>query len=538
MKMKLRNLMSLCLALMLVLSGLGAVQAESAPFEITVYNGPEPSSLDPSTLHANDLIDLIAHMFEGITKISPNGGTELAQAASYTVSEDQLTWTFTLRDDIFWSDGVPVKAQDFVYSWRRLVSGPYDFNYFLDMLENAVAIQDGQDPATLGVEAPDDKTLVLKLIAPCPYLFDVLAFADLVPLRKDIITQYGDEWCLDPATYISNGAYTLKEWINQDHLTMVANDLYYDRANLGPDIINWLLLDNDTTALASFESGELIYAANFPTDETARLASMGVLNIDSLAGTYYVLLNQHPEKGPEVLKDLRVRQALSLAIDREYLVESVTKTGEVAADAWIPEGFLEADGSDYHDHTVKWWDNSAYDANVAKAQELLAEAGYANGAGFPQLSFMLNPSARNQSIAEYCSAAWKEALNIDVSIESQEWQVFLDSRDAAEYNMARSGWTVDYLDVNSLMELWLTGGGNNDAHYSNPEYDALISAAQKEADPVKRLSLYHQAEAILAADLPIIPLYFYTDSYVFDRSAYDGFYSYLAMPYFKYLTAK
>lgn len=513
---------------------------EKGEFILTVQNGSEPSALDPNEAHANDVMDKILHLYEGLAKYRTDGtGVELGQAADYTVSDDGLVYTFTLRDDIYWSDGQPVVAGDFVYSWQRLVSGGFDNSYFMDMVLNSVEIQKGEkDKSELGVKAIDDKTLEVTLKVPCAYFIEIVAAAVTCPVRQDMVEAGGDTWHADPATNVSNGAYTLSEWVNQEKIVMTANDKYYDYENLGPSQIVWLLMDDDNAILASFESGEVAYANTFPGEEIDRLKDAGVFQAVPLTGTYYMEVNCVGSGAIPELQDPKVRRALALALDRQYIVDAITKKGEVPADTFIPSGFLDADGKDYYDSTDKFWDNSTYEANCEEAKQLMADAGFPDGAGFPVISYSINNGSGHAAIAEYAQNAWKEVLNIDCSIDSQEWQVFLNTRTSGDYALARAGWTVDYMDPASLMELWMTSSGNNDVHFYNDEYDGYITAAATTDDQNARFENFHKAEAILKGELPIIPLYYYSEAFLMDESKYEGFYTYLAMPMFKYMKEK
>ncbi len=513
---------------------------EKAEFEISVQNGSEPGTLDPNALNSNDSMTTALHMFEGLAKYAKGGeGVELGQAKDYTVSDDGLVYTFNLRDDIFWTDGQPVVAGDFVYSWQRLVSGGYDNSYFIDMVKNAVEIQNGKaDKSELGVKAIDDKTLEVTLKNPCPYFIEVVAAAVTSPVRQDVIEANGEMWYDNPETYVSNGAYKLSEWSHQEKIVMVANDKYYDYANLGPSKINWMLMDDDNAILAAFESGDLAYASTFPTEELDRLKDNGMFQVAPVAGTYYVEVNAEGKGMIPELQDPKVRRALALAIDRTYITDMVTKRGEVPADTFLPAGFVDEDGKDYYDSADKFWDNSTYEANCEEAKKLMAEAGYPDGAGFPTISYTINNNTAHAAIAEYLQNVWKEVLGVDCTIDSQEFAVFLDMRSSGDYALARAGWTVDYMDPASLMELWITTSGNNDAHFYNDEYDSYISAAAHTTSQNERFENFHKAEKILEEQLPIIPLYYYSEPYLMDATKYDGFFSYLAMPMFKYTVQK
>lgn len=387
---------------------------EKAEFILTVQNGSEPSSLDPNEAHANDVMDKILHMYEGLAKYRTDGtGVELAQASDYTVSDDGLVYTFTLRDDIFWSDGQPVVAGDFVYSWQRLVSGGYDNSYFIDMVLNSVEIQKGEkDKSELGVKAIDDKTLEVTLKVPCAYFIEIVAAAVTSPLRQDMVEAGGDGWHADPTTNISNGAYKLAEWSNQEKIVMVANDQYYDYENLGPSQLVWMLMDDDNAILASFESGEVAYANTFPGEEIDRLKDAGVFQAVPLTGTYYMEINCEGDGVIPELNDPKVRRALALALDRQYIVDAITKKGEVAADTFIPSGFLDGEGKDYYDSADKFWDNSDYEANCEEAKQLLAEAGFPDGVGFPAISYSINNGSGHAAIAEYAQLDYEKGLLI------------------------------------------------------------------------------------------------------------------------------
>ncbi len=529
-----KRLLAILVALLMLVP-----MAALAEFDITVTNGSEPGMLDPNAEIGNDVIAMMNHFFESLMKIDENQMVACGQAASYDVSEDGLTYTFHLRDDIYWSDGKAVTAGDFVYSWQRLVKGAYDYTHLIEMVAGYEDYLEGVEGAELGVAAPDDKTFVVTLAYPCPYFTEICAFSATAPVRQDIIETYGESaWYMNPETYVTNGAYTMESWTNQDSIVMVKSDTYYNKAAVGPDKITWLLMDDDNTILASYEAGDVIFAGSFPTAEAARLREMGVLNSVSIAGTYYLEIEQ--EKGLDALKNPDVIRALSLVIDRNYITSTITGMGEVPANSWLPYGFLDNEGNDYHDKTEAWWstDDADYEANIAEAQALLEKAGYPNGEGFPAITYSLNTSTTHQAIAEYIQSVWSEYLGVSATLNSEEFAVLLADRSAGDYELSRAGWTVDYNDPAGLMDLWVSGNGNNDSHYSSEAYDALITASRTELDLDKRLDLYHQAEAVLAQDMPVIPIYYYTDSYLFDTTKYDGFYSYLAFPCFVYTTAK
>ena len=541
--MKMNSLKKACaMAFSLALMGSMMVPVmadEKEPLEITVVDGSEPSTLDPNEANSNDSMAKILHLYEGLMRYSPSGEeVEYGQAESYDVSEDGLTYTFHLRDGITWSDGQPVTAGDFVYSWQRLVSGGFDNSNFIDMVKNAVEIQNGSvDKSELGVEATDDKTLVVTLKNPCVYFPQIVAAAVTCPVRQDMV-ESGDQWYASADTNIGNGPFKLDEWANQDHITMVANENYFEADAVGPTKLTWSLMDDDNTILASFESGDIMYASTYPTEEYERLNDAGYVHSAALAGTYYIEVNSGEGNDNPALADPKVRRALALAIDRNYIVDTIKRTGEIAADTFIGDGFEEGDGVQFHEKANKFWDNDTYEANCEEAKQLLADAGYPNGEGFPTLKYSINNGSGHQAIAEYLQSCWSEVLGIEAQIDSQEWAVVLDMRESGDYQMARAGWTVDFFDPASLFELWNSWSGNNDAFYNSSEYDDLIAKAQNEPDPAARFEYLHQAEDVLGQDLPVIPLYYYSTTYLADSENYDGYFIYLGLPMFKYTTAK
>ena len=542
-KTTLKKALAFGLAMAMTIGGSALVaHAIDDGLEIAVQNGSEPNTIDPNEVNANDCMAMVLHMYEGLTRYRQDlAGVELAQAESVDISDDGLTWTWHLRDDIFWSDGQPVTAGDFVYSWQRLISGSFDNSNFMDMIVNAVEIRSGEkDASELGVVAEDDKTLVVTLKNTCTYFDQIVAAACTSPVRQDMV-ETGETWYTSPETNIGNGAFVMTEWVNQDYIEMVASDTYYDKEKVGPAKITWMLTDDANTTLANFEGGELMYADTYPTEEIDRMKEAGYLESTGIAGTYYIMFNE--ESGIDALMDPKVRLALSLVIDRNYIVEKISKQGEIPADAWIGPGFPEADGSDFHDNNAdKWWTIPAteeeYQANIAQAQALMEEAGYPGGENFPTIKYATNDNPNHRAIAEYLQSVWKEYLGIEMTVDVQEWAVFLEMRNKGEYELARGGWTADFLDPSSLFDLCLSTGGNNDTSYANEAYDELMYKAQVEPDAATRFGYFHEAESILKEELPFLPLYYYTAAFLADSENYEGYFNYLAFPMFRYVHAK
>ena len=456
-------------------------------FNITVNFASEPMTMDPALNSAVDGSVMANHLFEGLMKWESTGeeveGSEgtcdsakltYGQAESYdkTTNDDgTVTYTFHLRDGIKWSDGKDVTAGDFEYSWKRLVSPDTaaDYNYMLDCVVNANEIIAGEkDPSELAVKAVDDKTFEVTLTTDLPYFEELCAFPAMMPVRQDIIEANGDQWTFDPSTYISNGPYKLTEWTHNSQIVMAKNENYYDYANLGPDTITFKLMDDSNAMLSGFKSGELDYIQEAPQAELPNLIASGDMKIVDYLGTYYVCFQT--QKAP--FDNPKVREAFTLAVDRNYIVEKVTQSGQVEAGAYVPSGISDAEeGSDFRKNGGDYYDptKDAYEANCEKARQLLAEAGYPNGEGFPVVEYLYNTNDAHKAVAEALQNMWEQELGVTVTLNNQEWNAFLQTRKDGDFSIARNGWISDYNDPVSFLDMWVTGGGNNDAQYANPD---------------------------------------------------------------------
>ncbi|MHB1483263.1 MAG: peptide ABC transporter substrate-binding protein [Saccharofermentanales bacterium] len=534
-----KRVLFLLLAVVLTLSfftGCGIKKTES----INVNIGPEPESIDPANNEAVDGASLIVHAFEGIYTLDKAGLPQLGQAKKVEISADKKTYTITLRSDIKWSDGQPVKAGDFVYAWKRAIdketAAPY--GYMLDVIAGVAdyMYNDKGTVDSIGVKAIDDTTLEVKLAAPCPYFKELLAFPTYSPLRKDIVD--GNEgWATSPATYIGNGPYKLESWTHNSEMVYVKNQNYYDVKKLGPERIKFVLMDDDNAILAAFKNGEILFADSIPNDEIDALKSTPEFNKKGQLGTYFLAFQT--QKAP--FNNAKVRKALSLAIDRNFIAEKIGKAGQVPAGAFVPIGMAGKDpkkefreeGGDYYSV-----DAAKYNDNVAEAKQLLTEAGYPGGAGFPKFEYIYNTGSGHQAIAEALQDMWKTKLGVDCTLASQEWAVFTQTRQDGNYQVSRHGWLGDYNDPITFLDMWKTGGGNNDAKWSNTSYDALIDKIKSTDDRDIRYTAMHEAEDILLAEMPIVPIYYYVDLFL-KKTNLEGFYSSpLGYKYFMYTYLK
>lgn len=529
-----------------------AATSSSDGFNVTVNFASEPMTMDPALNSTVDGGVMANHLFEGLMKWQDTGeeadGSEgtvdnaeltYGQAESYDKVENEdgtVTYTFHLRDGIKWSDGKDVTAGDFEYAWKRLVdpATAADYSYMLDSVVNANEIIAGEkDPSELAAKAIDDKTFEVTITTDVPYFEEICAFPAAMPVRQDIIEEKGDQWTFDPSTYISNGSYKLTEWTHNSQIVMAKNENYYDYENLGPDTITFKLMDDANAMLSGFKSGELDFIQDAPQAELPSLIASGDMKILNYLGTYYVCFQT--QKAP--FDNPKVREAFTLAVDRTYIVDKVTQSGQVEAGGYVPSGIADADGGDFRAEGGDYYKptDADYEANCEKARQLLAEAGYPNGEGFPVVEYLYNTSDAHKAVAEALQNMWEQELGVTVTLNNQEWAAFLQTRKNGDYSIARNGWISDYNDPISFLDMWMTGGGNNDAQYANPEYDNIIKQAKATSDATERMKLLHQAEDILVGqDYVVNPLYFYTQKYMLADGIEGTYYCPLGYFFFGY----
>lgn len=500
---------------------------------LAVNVGPEPDTIDPALNSAVDGATLLIHGFEGLMNLDKDGVPIEGQAESYTITDDELTYTFKLRDGLKWSDGKDLTAGDFVYAWNRAIDPETaaDYEYMFESIE-------GYADGKLNVSAPDDKTLVVKLNAVTPYFLELCAFPTFFPVRQDIVEANPDGWTLKPKTYIGNGPYMLTKWVHNSYMLYKKNPNYWNAANVtGPEAIKFMLMEDPNAISAAFKNGKILFADEIPNDEIDAWRDKPEFNLEGQLGTYYISFNV--KKPP--LDNPLVRKALTLAIDRDYIVTNIGKAGQVPAGAFVPTGLSDVDitkefreiGGNYYDPSKE-----AYQANLEEAKKLLAEAGYPEGKGLPTIEYLYNSEGSGHKlIGEALQNMWKE-IGVNITLASQEWGTFLNTRKNGEYFIARNGWLGDYNDPISFLDMWITDGGNNDAQWSNAEYDALISKIKASSDRAERIELMHKAEDIIFAESMLCPIYYYVDIFLKSEKL-EGFYSSpLGYKYFMYSNVK
>ena len=492
---------------------------------LTIQLGPDVESIDPALNSAVDGANYILFAFDNLLKMDKDGKVVPGLAEKYEVSDDQLTWTFHLRDGLKWSDGSALTADDFVYSWQRLVdpsvAAPYA-QTVLGMVEgydDAIGRPDADgnttvdpDPTKLKVEEQDENTLIVHMAKPTPYFDKLAAFVSLSPVKKDVVEANPDGWSIDPKTYISTGPFKLTGWEPGSYLMFEKNENYWDADSIKLDGIKCLLMQDQNATFSAYESGDALMIKDVPTQEITTLKDRSDFHIDPILGTYYLDLNTTLDE----FKDPKVREALSLALDRKYISETITAGTYTPASGFVSEGVTDWNGTAWQDNIT---DKSAYiniddhAGNLAKAKELLKEAGYENGVGLPEMVYSTNDASYHKKIAEYLQQAWGE-LGLKVQVNIVEWKSFTPQRRSGNYQIARDGWVMDYNDPSNILELALTGNGNNNAKYSNPEFDALMSKAATEKDPQTRFGYLHQAEDFIMKDTAMVPLLYYNDFYL------------------------
>ena len=500
---------NIIMALLIALSGFSISCNNNTNSDSIVVNmWSEPKTIDPSLNTMKAVNVYIIHAFEGLTKLDSNNNIRGGMAESWDISEDGLKYTFHLRTNAKWSDGKPVTANDFEYSWKRALNPKTasDYSYTMEIIKNAEKINAGlMDYDNLGVKAIDDYTFEVILENPTVYFLDFIADTGIfMPLRKDIIETYGDEWTLKPETYIGNGPYKMTQRLIDDKIVFSINTNYYSKEEQIAKKITFILTSDPNTAIAGLKNGTIHFSAlETPALEIENLKSENYIYLNNSLGVYYLELNITNE----ALKDKRVRQALSLAIDRNYMVSKVING--IPAGAFVPAQIKGLNGT-FRNESKDYIDVNNHKDNVKKAQSLMAEAGYNNGENYPILELKVSPG--NFLKGETIQQMWKENLNITVQLIQEEFTVSIQDLIEKNYQLSRMGWIADYNDPMAILDVMLSYGGVNHTGFSNANYDRLILTAKKSPDNKVRMDAMRQAESILMEEMPIIPLYYRLDA--------------------------
>lgn len=470
----------------------------------------EHSSVDPQVVEDVTGSEVVRDLFEGLMNQDSEGNLIPGVATGYTANDDNTVYTFTLRDNAKWSNGEAVTASDFVYAWRRAVdpelASPYQWFMELMSINNAAEIIKGDMPKEeLGVKAVDDLTFEVTLSAPLPYFPQMTSHSTTFPTPRAVIEEHGAEWT-KPENIVSNGAYILTEHLPNERSTRERNTQYWDNENTTIDKTITLVINDENVALTRFLAGELD-RTEVPAGQFPRLQKEypGVaISFPRLCNYYYTF--NLSDSGPEEFKDVRVRQALALAVDRKIISEKVMAGGQPEAYTFTPAAV-----ADFTPPTTEMATMSQADRD-AKAKELLAEAGY--GKDNPlTFNMMYNTSDDHKKVAVAVSQMWKQKLGVQVELSNMEWKVFLETRANQDFDLARGAWCGDYNEASTFLDLLDSESGYNDGKYNNEKLDSLLEQAKSSATPS---ALYTQIEELIAADMPVVPVYHYAGVYMMD----------------------
>lgn len=480
---------------------------------LLIGNGAEPLSLDPHLVTGVPENRILTSLIEGLIAYHPTDDEEPEPgvAESWEHNEDFTVWRFNLRDNARWTNGDPVTAQDFLYSWQRMLSPALGAQYaeMLYVIRNAEAFHQGRitDFGQVGARAIDPRTLEVTLQGSTPHFLSMLKHYSFFPVNPRAVEQFGgmtersNAWSTTE-NYVGNGPFRLAQWTTNQIIRVEKNPDYWDADRVQLNEIQFFPIDNVNSEETAFRAGRLHITSTVSPDRIPafRQSNPDELRIDPYLGNYFLRINV--TRAP--FDDPRVRTALNLAVDRQLLVDRVTQGGQAPASGFVPPGLDNYPVSE------------RVEFDPERARQLLADAGFPGGRGFPTKEILINTSESHRKIAEAIQAMWRQHLGIDVGIYNQEWKVYLDSQSNLDYDLARAGWIADYPHPMTFLEIFTSGNGNNDTGWRNSRFDALIRQAQAAGDEPLRLRLMQEAEDILMTELPIIPIYWYTNTYLID----------------------
>ena len=586
----------LAVALMLGCMMLTSCGKDSGSDTMTLNVGAFPDTIDPALNSAVDGGTYIIHCFTGLVgyEVDANGKAVLIPQCAQELpkgvaTEDGKTaYTFKLRDGLKWSDGTDLTAADFVYAWNRAASPATgaDYGYMFEVIDGYAAMTEVDDEgnvvnpdAKLNVTASaDGKELTVVLPVDVPYFHELCAFPAYMPVKKSLIDQYGEDWATKAETYIGNGAYKVTEF-TQTQMVLEKNEHYYNAENVASDKLIFAFNDDDSSLLTNYQNGSYLFIDSVPNDEIESLKTGEYKDeffVEGQLGTYYVSFNVNDPALKDFKEDekAKIRKALGLMIDRNYVCEEIGQAGQVPAAGFVAMGLTEPDGAEFISKNGPNGDGKGYysvakedyTANCTEAVTLLTEVANSSkkftmtdgkAVGFPQLTYITNEGSGHEAIATYLQQAWG-TYGIEIKVEIQEWATFLNTRKNGDYSVARNGWLGDYNDPISFLDMWITNSGNNDTQFGRDahgnyaaysfngqdnltwaqSYDKIIGEVKTSTDAAKRFELMHDAEDILMETGAICPIYYYTDIYMCSDSI-DGFFSTpLGFKYFMYASVK
>jgi oligopeptide transport system substrate-binding protein len=488
-------------ALLLCAFAPAACTPEKPRADLIFIQSAEPETIDPALASDQVSMRISSSLFEGLCRVTAEGKPEPGMAERWDISADKKTYTFHLRASIAWTNGTPVTAHDFADSWRRVLTPGTGADYanLMFIVRGARAFFDGQekDFTKVGVQALDERTLRVELENPTPYFIDLCSFITLAPVSLGSIRQHGTAW-IKPQNIVSNGAYILEDWRLDDHIRLKKNPHYWDAANVKLRSVEVKPVQDANTALSYFHTGQcdlMMDKGMVPPSLTQKLKQKSWFHTGPFLGTWFIRINV--TRPP--FNDPRVRQAFALAVDKKRIVEKITQLGEPVASSITPPGA----GQNYQPPP-------GLNHDVQRARDLLTQAGFPGGKGFPRVEYLYIPLPIERSIAIELQSMWQEALGVTVNLTKQEQKVWLKSMRDLDYHLCRSSWVGDYNDPSTFMDLFTKGNGQNRTGYASAAYDEFIAAAAREPDTQRRNTLFQQAENLLVStDAALIPVYFY-----------------------------
>ena len=584
-----KKILAVVLAAVMLLSVVACGGKTEKPDFMTLNVGAYPDTVDPALNSAVDGATYIIHVFAGLVGYEQDASGKLVLKAEMATelpkpvaNEDgSVSYTFTLRDDLKWSDGSALTAEDFVYAWNRAASPATaaDYAYMFEVIDGYAEMNEMDDDgnlvnpdAKLNVTASaDGKQLTVVLPVDVPYFHELCAFPTYMPVKKDIVEANGEAWATKAETYIGNGPYKVTEF-TQTQMTLEKNEYFYNADAVKSNKIVFAFNDDDSSLLTNYQNGSYLFIDSVPNDEIANLSANKDFFVEGQLGTYYVSFNVNDAalEGFTEVEKADIRKALGLMIDRNYVCEEIGQAGQVPAAGFVAMGLTEPDGKEFIEKNGPNGDGKGYYSvakedytkNCDEAVALLKGVAASSGkftvgednklVGFPKLIYLTNEGTGHEAVAEYLQQAWG-VYGIEVEIQVQEWATFLNTRKNGDYSVARNGWLGDYNDPISFLDMWITSSGNNDCQFGKgahasfagydgktwaDSYDKIIGEVKTSTDATKRYELMHDAEDILMETGAICPIYYYTDIFMCSESI-DGFFaSPLGYKYFMYASIK
>ncbi|MFF2449903.1 ABC transporter substrate-binding protein [Neobacillus sp. NPDC058068] len=504
--------------------------AKSVKQEITMNALSEPPAIDPALATDTTSGWILDHLFEGLYTKDKNGDVVLGTAKDVKVSDDKTKYTITIRDDAKWSNGDPVKAEDYAYAWNRVLNPETGsaFAFHLYYIKGAEEYNKGTGKLeNVGIRVIDEKTLEVELKAPLGFFDKLLAFWTYYPVNKSVV-EGNKNWAAEANTLVSNGAYTMTEWKHNSNLIIEKNKNYWNKKDVSMEKVTWKMVVDATTYYQMYKTEELDLIQTLPTDAIEQEKQNKEFKNVPYFGTYMYMFNVKKEP----FTNEKVRRAFALAIDREALTKNISKGGEKPAYSFVPSGVKEPSGKDYREVKPGYF---KYDP--AEGKKLLEEAMKEEGwSKLPEVTLMYNTAETHKKMAEAVQQMLNKNLNINVQIANQEWKTYLETTNQHNFQMARMGWVGVYEDPIPVLDYYLGDSPNNRTQWVNEEYDSLLKQAKVEQDDAKRFELMHKAEDVLMKDLPFIPIYHYSNNYLTSSKYKDIVYPVNRFPYVRWAT--